>query len=128
MPSLSVVHAAPSERRKLAPALSSPPKQKRAIEETRREPFETHRYLAQLPSELLHHLIDHAATDHGLTDRRSHPPARTLRQQVSDGDRQILVRVHQPERRRDDSVAVRIRIVGERYLVLIFHPHNRAIA
>ena len=37
-----------------------------------------------------------------------------MREQVADGDRQVVVRVHQPRGGRHDAVAVRVGIVGER--------------
>jgi hypothetical protein len=40
MPSLSIVHALPSRRKKLATALSSPPKAVRTVKQPSRKPFE----------------------------------------------------------------------------------------
>jgi len=45
-PSLSVVHTVPSRRRKLAPALSSPPKQTVLRNQPVGKPLEAHRHLA----------------------------------------------------------------------------------
>ena len=72
-PSLSVVHTVPSRRRKLAPALSSPPKQQEPSNSPGDKPLEAHRNLAQLAAQPLHHAIDHAAADQRLADRRAVP-------------------------------------------------------
>ena len=112
-PSLSVVHTVPSSRRKLAPALSSPPKQHRTVEQARREPLEADRHLAQPAAELLHDPVDHAAADQRLADRGPGRPVRAVREQVADGHGQEVVGVHQPSRGRDDAVPVRVGVVGE---------------
>ncbi len=43
-----------------------------------------------------------------------------MREQISNGHREIVVRVHQSCNGSDDPVPVGVRIVGKRYLVLIF--------
>ena len=48
-------------------------------------------------------------------------------EQVVDGYRQIVVRVHQALRR-DDAVTVVIRIVGERQIEFVAQPSRPAIA
>ena len=70
-PSLSVVQTVPSRRRKLAPALSSPPKQQRAVEQAGDEPLEPHRHLDKLPAQCCHHAVDHAAAHQRLAHRRA---------------------------------------------------------
>ena len=47
-----------------------------------------------------------------------------MREQIADGHRQIMVGVHQTGGWRDDTVPVRIRVVGEREAVLIFESHQ----
>ncbi len=42
-----------------------------------------------------------------------------MRQQIANRHRQEMIRIHQTDRRRDDAVAVRIRIVAERHLILV---------
>ena len=67
-PSLSVVQTVPSRRRKLAPALSSPPKQYDPSNKPGREPFEADWNLGQAAVEAVHHAIDQAAADQSLAD------------------------------------------------------------
>ena len=110
---MSVVQTVPSCRRKLAPALSSPPKQHEPSNRPGDEPLEADRHLAEPAAELCHDAVDHAAADQRLADRGVGRPVGPVRQQVPDRDRQIMIGVHQPGRRRDDAVPVRVRIVGE---------------
>ena len=49
-------------------------------------------------------------------------PVRAMRQQVADGHGQVMVGVHQPGRRRDDAVPVRVGVVGECDVILILEP------
>ena len=112
----------PSSRRKLAPALSSPPKQ----HEPSNKPGTNH--------------LKPTGTSH--SDGRALCTTRSIMllltsvlptaacagqcgrcvQQVVDRHRQIMVRVHQPGRRRDDAVPVGVGIVGEGDLVAILEP------
>src|ERR1700747_1960320 len=41
----------------------------RAVKQSLCEPFETHRNFTQSALQLIHHAIDHAAADQGLSDR-----------------------------------------------------------
>ena len=67
-PSLSVVQTAPSFRRKLAPALSSPPKHKLPSNKPGANHLKPDRHLRQPPPGSIDDAIDHAAADHGLAD------------------------------------------------------------
>ena len=113
MPSLSVVQTEPSWRRKLAPALSSPPKPSEPSNSPVDEPFETDRNFDQLAAQRSGDAIDDAAADQRLADAGLRAPARAVREQIPDRDGQVMIRIHQPGRRRDDAVPVGIGIVAE---------------
>ena len=91
----------------------------RAVEQARRKPLEADRHLAQPAAELVHHPVDHAAADQRLADRGLRRPSGTMREQVADGDGQVVIGIHQPRRRRDDAVPVRVGVVGEGDAVLV---------
>ena len=91
MPSLSVVHTEPSRRRKVAPALSSPPKPKTAVEQPRGKPFEPNRHFVETALELRRDPIDQPGADYRLADRGLCAPLRTVPEQVVDGDRQVVI-------------------------------------
>ena len=57
--------------------------------------------------------IDQAAADQRLADGRRRRPVGAMREQVVDGHGQVVIRIHQADRRRDDAVAVGVGIVGE---------------
>ena len=42
-----------------------------------------------------------------------------MRQQIANGDGQVMIRIHQPRRRRDDAVAIGIGIVAEGDAILV---------
>ena len=114
-PSLSVVQTVPSRRRKLAPALSSPPKQ----HEPSNRPGANHLKPtgtsdSRRPS-LLHDAVDHAAADQRLADRGLRRPVGPVRQQIvgsrPPGSGSGFI---SPARRRDDAVPVGVGVVGER--------------
>ena len=95
-PSLSVVHTVPSRRRKLAPALSSPPKQyepSKSPATNHLKPTGTSR--SSRPS-FLNDVVDHAAAHQGFSYGAFVAPFGTVREQVSYGHREVMVRVHQP--------------------------------
>ena len=123
-PSLSVLHTVPSRRRKLAPALSSPPKQ----HEPSKRPGTNH----LKPTGVSHSSRPSFCTTRSIMllltsvfpTAASVSPLRAMGEQIADGHREIVVRIHQARRGRDDSVPVRVRIVGERHLILIFQPHQ----
>jgi hypothetical protein len=94
----------------------------RAIEQPGYEPLEAHRDLADAAPEVGGDPVDHAARDQRLADHRLGRPLRPVRHEETDRDREIVVRVEQPHRRRDDPVPVRIGIVPERHPVAILQP------
>ena len=49
-------------------------------------------------------------------------PLLAVRQQILNRDRQVMIGIHQSRRRRNDAVPVRVRVVAERHLILIFQP------
>src|SRR5262249_10154689 len=68
----------------------------RAVEQPRHEPFEADGDFIKPVPKLLYHPIDHAAADQRLADFGMSRPARAMRQQVMDGNGQIVIGVHQP--------------------------------
>src|SRR5262249_42851903 len=95
-PSLSVVHTVPSWRRKLAPALSSPPKQ----HEPSNSPGTNHlnptgTSYRRRPSFCTTGSIMLLLTS-GLADGGVGRPARPMGQQVADGGGEVVVGIHQP--------------------------------
>ncbi len=112
MPSLSVVHAEPSRHRKLAPALSSPPKQRVPSSKPADEPLEAHRHLQDAAPASLDDAVDQVARDQSLADGRIGPPLRAVAEQVVDRDGQVVVGVQQAHRWRDDAVAVDVGVVA----------------
>ena len=112
-PSLSVVQTAPSRRRKLAPALSSPPKQQVAVKQAGREPFEADRHLPKLATKAGNHPIDETAAHERFADDGALRPLRADFEEIADGDGEVMVRVQQAGGRSDDAMPVSIGIVGE---------------
>src|SRR5712691_6770461 len=106
MPSLSVVHAVPSRRSNVAPALSSP--QKPRDPSPRPAPN-----LVEPPAELRAHPIDHAAAHDGLPDPGVRAPLRPVLEEMVDGDGEIVIGRQQPRAARDDPMPIVIGIAGE---------------
>ena len=112
----------PSRRRKLAPALSSPPKQ----HEPSNSPGANH----LKPTGTSHSLRPSFCTTRSimllltsvLPTAACCRPVGPVREQVANRHRQIMIRIHQARRRRDDPVPVGVRIVAEREAVLVFEP------
>ena len=65
-PSLSVVQTEPSRRRKLAPALSSPPKQHDPSKRPGTNHLNPTGTSIETPAELSHYVVDHAGAHHRL--------------------------------------------------------------
>ena len=95
-----------------------------AIDESRNEPLETYGHLAQFAAKLFHYFVDHAAAYEGFSHGDIRAPLRTMREQVLDGNCQVMIRIHEPCGRSDDSMPVRVGIVGKCYLVLVFEAHQ----
>src|SRR5262245_42791262 len=96
----------------------------RSIEETWHKPLEADRHFAELAAELRDDPVNHAAAHQRLSHRNSLTPQRPVCEQVADGYREKMVRVHQAGNGCDNPVAVRVRIVGESHLVLVFQSHK----
>ncbi len=99
-------------------------KTKRAIEQSRREPFEADGCFAQPAAQLVHHAINHAAAHQCFANGRAGRPLRTMREQITNGHRQVMIRVHQTGGWSDDAVPVRIGVVGERDAEFILETHE----
>lgn len=89
-----------------------PAETKAAVEQTVNKPFEANRHFYQLASQIIHHAVNHRGRDQRFTDSHVFAPQRTMLEQIVNGDRQIMVRVHQPCRRHD-AMTVVVRVVGE---------------
>src|SRR6266536_1924135 len=148
MPSLSVVQTVPSRQRKLAPALSSPPKQIAPLN----RPCENHlnptgtsksflpsRSTTLSMSELLTNVlptaaslfhrsfdnsVDERAADQRLADGRILVPPRSVREQIVDRHREVMIRIHQSGGWRDDAVTVGVGIIAHRDLKAFFETHQ----
>ena len=123
-PSLSVVHTLPSCRRKLAPALSSPPKQYEPLEEPFDKPLETHRYFGQVAAKRCHNPVDEATADEGLADRGLAGPLGAVGQEVMNGHSQVMVWVHQAQRAGNNAVPICIAVVCESNVKLILQLYE----
>src|SRR5271170_4630140 len=88
-------------------------KSDRTIDQPVHEPLEADRRLDELAFKAGRNAIDHAAAHHGLADGGVFAPSRAIGKQVRDRDREIVIRIHQPARARDDSMPVRIGVVGK---------------
>src|SRR6266481_5959324 len=85
----------------------------RAVKQPRNEPLESYGNLGQSAAQLFHHFVNHAAAYQRLADCGMLRPQGAMREQISDGYCEIMIWVHQPSGRRDDSMPVGVRIVGE---------------
>ncbi len=95
-----------------------PAETKAAVEQTVNKPFEAYRHFHQLASQVIHHAVNHRGRDQRFTDSHVFAPQRTMLEQIVNGDRQIMVRVHQPCRRHD-AMTVVVRVVGEGQVKLV---------
>ena len=113
MPSLSVDHGVPSRRRNDAPALSSPPKPSEpSIRPSTNHLKPTGTSTRRRPRSFADQ-VDHRARHERLADARVSRPVARAAEQVVDRDREVVVGVHQPGARRDDPVAVGVRVAGD---------------
>ena len=112
-PSLSVVHTVPSRRRKLAPALSSPPKQNVPSYSPGANHLKPTGTSSSCRPRLPHDPVDQAAADQRLAHGGRRRPVGAVRQQVADRHGEVVVGVHQPGGGRDDAVAVGVGVVAE---------------
>src|SRR5215469_9996452 len=66
----------------------------RAIDQAGNKPLESHRHFTQLSSELADHAVDDAAADKSLADCGMLRPLRTMRKQIANRNRQIMIWIH----------------------------------
>ncbi len=83
------------------------------------EPLEADRHLFQGAANLAGNPVDHRGGDQRLTDGSILGPAGSVGEQILDGHRQIVVRVHQA-RLGDDAVTVVIGVVAKSDVELVF--------
>ena len=88
-------------------------KAKRAVEQPVHEPLEADRDFHQAATQVGGDAVDHGTGDERLADRGLGAPAGAVAEQIGDGDRQIVVGVHQPGGGRDDAVPVRVRVIAK---------------
>jgi hypothetical protein len=96
----------------------------RAVDESFHEPLEAHRNFDKLPAKFLHHPIDHAAADQRLPHGRIRRPLRAIGEQITDGNGQVVVGIHQPRGGRDDPVPVRVRVIRESDLISVLERYQ----
>jgi len=126
-PSLSVDQAVPSMRRS-SPRRSPRRRSRWSHRAGSGEPLESHRDLDELPAELRDDTVDDRARDDRLPDGRGGGPAWPVRDEVVDGDRQVVVRVEEARRGRHDPVAVRVGIAAEGDPVTVLEADEPAMA
>src|SRR5262245_40742667 len=95
-----------------------------AVEQSGHEPLEPHWHFQEPAAESRDDSIDETAADERLADGHVAAPPRPIGEQVIDGDREIVVRIHQPRGTRHDTVAIRVGIVGKGDLETILQSHE----
>ena len=90
-----------------------PAEAERAVEQAVDEPLEADRHLVEAAAEVVGDEIDHGARHERLAHAGLRPVARSA-EQVVDRDGEVVVRVQQARVRRDDPVAVGVRVAGDR--------------
>ncbi|MNF72248.1 hypothetical protein D3C84_542200 [compost metagenome] len=94
-----------------------------AAEKTIHEPLEADRHLFQGAADLAGNSVDHGRGDQRLADGGVRRPTGSVGEQVLDGHRQVVVRVHQT-RLGDDAVTVVVRIVAKGDVELVFQGNQ----
>src|SRR5262252_232473 len=94
------------------------------INQTGHKPLKADRNFAELTAKLLDYSVNHAAAHQRLSNSDISAPLRTVCEQISDADCEVVVRVHQSRNRSDNPVPVRVRIVGESHLILILQSYK----
>ena len=89
---------------------------KLSTDQTWNEVLEAHGDLNELSANRISNAVDECRRDQGLTDRSFCRPVRAMREEVFDGNGQVVVRVHQTVGGHD-SVTVRVGIVTGRNVV-----------
>ncbi len=119
MPSLSVVHTAPSATEERRPGGLLAAERDGAVEEPRHEPLEAHGHLEESPAQACRDPVDDHGGDERLADRGVGGPPRAVREEVVDRDREVVVGVHEPRIRGHDAVAVGVGVVAGQQVVLV---------
>ncbi|KWV87536.1 hypothetical protein PFLmoz3_02819 [Pseudomonas fluorescens] len=88
-------------------------KPQRPLKQAIGKPFEAHWHFVQATADARRDAVDQAAADHGLAHGRIGTPVRAVLEQIVDGHRQVVVGRQQTTGRRDDAVAVVVRVAGE---------------
>src|SRR4029079_8191335 len=91
-----------------------------SVKQPGRKPFETDGNLEQFAAEPLDGAINQRAADQSFSDRCFFVPLRARAQKVINRYREIVIRVHQAQRRGDNPMTIRVRIVSEGNLKSIF--------
>ncbi len=91
-----------------------------AVEQAIHKPLEAHRHLRERASQVRRHPVDHRTGDQGFADSSIGSPARSILEQVIDGDRQIVVGIHQSHATRDDAVTVVVGVIAKGDVELVF--------
>ena len=94
-----------------------------AAVETVHEPLEADRHLFEGATDLAGHPVDHGRGDQRLADGRPLGPAGSVGEQILDGHRQIVVRIHQA-RLGDDAVTVVVRVIAKGDVELVFQSNQ----
>ena len=112
-PSLSVVHTPPSSRRKLAPALSSPPKPSEPSNRPGANHLKPTGAAYSRRSSFCATRVNHTAADQGLADGGLRRPFRAIREKITNGDGEEVIGIHQARGRSDNAMPVHIQVVSE---------------
>ena len=112
-----MLHGPPLRRRKLAPALSSPPNASVPSSRPATNHLKADRDLLEPAPEPGDDAVDDAARHHRLADAGAvRPGVAGAAEQIGDRHREEVVGVQQPLLAGDDPVAVGVRVVGERHV------------
>ena len=93
----------------------------RAADQAIDEPFEPHGHFDKLAAELRGDAVDDAAADNGLADGAAAAPAGTILEQIRNGNREVMIGIHQAVRPGHDAVPVGIGVVGEGNVEFVAH-------
>src|SRR5262249_54490525 len=99
-------------------------KAERPVNQSCDKPLETYRHLRELASELCNNTVDHAAAHQGFSHYDILVPLGAVLQEILDRNGEVVIRIHQPRNWRHNSMPVRVRIVGECNLILIFQSNQ----
>ncbi len=95
-----------------------------AVEEPRRKIFEAHGHFAQRAFQAQYYAVDQAAAHQRFANHRRRRPTGPVAEQIADGRREVMVRVHQAPFGRHDAVAVGIRVRAESDVESVLEVHQ----